>query len=116
MAIWNLGSINADMVYTVPHLPGPGETLAATELNRLWVVRAPICQWPRLAQAHMSAILGSVGYDGRWAVDRLLEYGVDIRQIHFSDHPTGHAIIAVDNAGETRSFFCPEPIGRSRMN
>ena len=31
MAIWNLGSINEDIVYSVPHVPRPGETLAATE-------------------------------------------------------------------------------------
>ena len=30
MAIWNLGSINADYFYNVPQLPSPGETLAAT--------------------------------------------------------------------------------------
>ena len=34
MAIYNLGSINADNVYRVPHLPGPGETLAATEVRQ----------------------------------------------------------------------------------
>eukprot|EP00558_Chaetoceros_sp_UNC1202_P009897 CAMPEP_0197236832 /NCGR_PEP_ID=MMETSP1429-20130617/3829_1 /TAXON_ID=49237 /ORGANISM="Chaetoceros sp., Strain UNC1202" /LENGTH=36 /DNA_ID= /DNA_START= /DNA_END= /DNA_ORIENTATION= len=34
MAIWNLGSINADMVYTMPHLPVAGETLAATGLDQ----------------------------------------------------------------------------------
>ena len=30
MAVWNLGSINADLVYTVPHIPAPGETLSST--------------------------------------------------------------------------------------
>ena len=30
MAIWNLGSINADLVYTVPHIPAQGETLSST--------------------------------------------------------------------------------------
>ena len=34
MTIWNLGSINADMVYDLPHLPAPGETLAARGLDR----------------------------------------------------------------------------------
>ena len=34
MAIWNLGSINIDVVYRVSHLPAPGETLAATEVTR----------------------------------------------------------------------------------
>ncbi len=34
MAIYNLGSINADMLYRVPHLPQPGETVAATGISR----------------------------------------------------------------------------------
>ena len=34
MTIYNLGSINADFVYRVPHLPDPGETLAATSFRR----------------------------------------------------------------------------------
>ena len=34
MTLFNLGSINADFVYQVPHLPAPGETLAATSMLR----------------------------------------------------------------------------------
>ena len=34
MAIWNLGSINIDMVYALPHMPAPGETLAATSFDQ----------------------------------------------------------------------------------
>ena len=30
MTVFNLGSINEDRFYTVPHLPQPGETLTAT--------------------------------------------------------------------------------------
>ena len=29
MTIYNLGSINIDRVYALPHLPQPGETLAS---------------------------------------------------------------------------------------
>ena len=34
MTIYNLGSINIDMVYQVPHLPAPGETLAAKSYSQ----------------------------------------------------------------------------------
>ena len=34
MSVFNLGSINVDNVYRVPHIPGPGETLAATAFTR----------------------------------------------------------------------------------
>ena len=30
MTIWNLGSINAEIVFSVPHIPSPGETLDST--------------------------------------------------------------------------------------
>ena len=34
MAVFNLGSINADLFYQVPHLLAPGETLASTDHSR----------------------------------------------------------------------------------
>lgn len=102
MAIWNLGSINADMVYAVPHLPGPGETLAATELSQfLGGKGANMSVAAARAAAHVHHI-GAVGADGRWAVERLTEYGVDTRQITEVAEPTGHAIIAVETSGENQ--------------
>mgnify|MGYP001349185172 FL=1 len=32
--IYNIGSINADYFYNVSHIPRPGETLAATRVER----------------------------------------------------------------------------------
>ncbi len=102
MAIWNLGSINADMVYAVPHLPGPGETLAATELSQfLGGKGANMSVAAARAGAHVCHV-GAVGADGRWAVERLTEYGVDTRQIAEVTAPTGHAIIAVEASGENQ--------------
>jgi len=102
MTIWNLGSINADMVYTVPHLPGPGETLAASDLKQyLGGKGTNMSVAAARAAAHVCHI-GAVGADGRWAVDRLLEYGVDTRHIVQVDKPTGHAIVAVDLQGENQ--------------
>lgn len=107
MAIWNLGSINADMVYTVPHLPGPGETLAATGLNRfLGGKGANMSVAAARAGSHVCHV-GAVGNDGRWAIERLMEYGVDIRHIKVTDDPTGHAIIAVDAKGENQIILFP---------
>lgn len=102
MAIWNLGSINADMVYSVPHLPTAGETLAATEYRQyLGGKGANMSVAAARAGAHVCHI-GAVGPDGGWAVQRLLEYGVDTRFIAKVEAPTGHAIIAVDVAGENQ--------------
>ncbi|MCR9124992.1 MAG: PfkB family carbohydrate kinase [Rhodobacteraceae bacterium] len=100
MAIWNLGSINADLIYDVPHLPGRGETIAATQVLRcLGGKGANMSVAAARAAAHVHHI-GAVGADGRWAAERLLEYGVDTRHIAEVADPTGHAIIAVDAGGE----------------
>ncbi len=107
MAIWNLGSINADMVYAVPHLPGPGETLAALELSQfLGGKGANMSVAGARAGSHVHHI-GAVGADGQWAVERLMEYGVDTRHIAELSVPTGHAIIAVDAAGENQILLYP---------
>jgi ribokinase len=107
MAIWNLGSINADMVYTMPHLPVAGETLAATGLDQfLGGKGANMSVAAARAGAHVHHI-GAVGLEGGWAVARLMEYGVDTRSIATLDLPTGHAIIAVDQAGENQIILYP---------
>ncbi|MGD9864616.1 MAG: ribokinase [Pseudodonghicola sp.] len=107
MAIWNLGSINADMVYRVPHLPAPGETLAATGYQRfLGGKGANMSVAAARAAAHVRHI-GAVGPDGAWMVERLLEYGVDTRHIALVDAPTGHAIVAVEPGGENQILIYP---------
>ena len=100
MTVFNLGSINADHVYNVPHLPGAGETLAAHSMQTgLGGKGANMSVAVARAGSHVAHI-GAVGGDGLWARDRLMEYGVDTRHIALSSAPTGHAIINVDQAGE----------------
>ena len=100
MTIFNLGSINADHVYRVPHLPGHGETLAAQSLQTgLGGKGANMSVAAARAGSHVAHI-GAVGKDGLWARDRLTEYGVDTRHIAALEIPTGHAIINVDDDGE----------------
>ena len=100
MTIWNLGSINADMIYDVSHLPGPGETLAADRLARFLGGKGANMSVAAARAGAQVAHVGAIGPDGRWAFDRLTEYGVDTRHIAEVDIPTGHAIIAVDAQGE----------------
>lgn len=107
MSVWCLGSINIDLVYDVPHLPGPGETIAASSLTRfLGGKGANMSVAAARAAAHVAHI-GAVGPDGHWAAERLLEYGVDTRHIRNLDVPTGHAIIAVDPWGENQILVYP---------
>lgn len=107
MAIWNLGSINADMVYSVPRLPGPGETLASTGLRYFLGGKGANMSVAAARGGARVHHVGSVGHDGKWAVDRLVEYGVDTTHIASVPDPTGHAIIAVDPKGENNIILYP---------
>ncbi|MBO9476140.1 ribokinase [Shimia sp. R11_0] len=101
MAIYNLGSINADLFYHVPHLPQAGETLAASSFTRgLGGKGANMSVAAARAGAH-AVHIGAVGHDGHWAQERLMEFGVDTRHIAaLPETPIGQAIIMVDQAGE----------------
>lgn len=107
MTLFNLGSINADLVYRVPHLPGPGETLAAQSLNRGLGGKGANMSVAASRAGARCVHVGAVGPDGRWAVERLTEYGVDTRHIATVEDGTGHAIIAVDDAGENAILLYP---------
>lgn len=100
MAIYNLGSINIDHVYRVPHLPQPGETLAATGYA-MGLGGKGANQSVAAARAGARTFhIGSVGAEGRWAREMLEGYGVDVTHVTIGNVPTGHAIINVDPAAE----------------
>jgi ribokinase len=100
MTIFNLGSINADRFYTVPHLPKPGETLAATSYN-VGLGGKGANQSIAAAKAGAKVIhMGAVGPDGDWAIAMLRAALVRTEHIIKTLIPTGHAIINVDPAGE----------------
>lgn len=107
MTIFNLGSINADMFYRVPHLPGPGETLASTAFSRGLGGKGANMSVAAARAAARCVHIGAVGEDGGWAVDRLTEYGVDTRHVAVAAEATGHAIIAIDDAGENAIILYP---------
>ncbi|MFY0613484.1 MAG: ribokinase [Thalassovita sp.] len=107
MTIWNLGSINADIVYRVSHIPAPGETILADDLVRGLGGKGANMSVAAARAAARVCHIGAVGSDGQWAIDRLTEYGVDTRRISKLDGPTGHAIITVDAEGENAIVVFP---------
>lgn len=107
MAILNLGSINADMVYAMPHLPAPGETLAADGLQKFLGGKGANMSVAATRAGSEVKHIGAVGADGIWAVERLADYGVDVEHVARLDTPTGHAIIAVDRDGENLIILYP---------
>ncbi|SLN31036.1 ribokinase [Roseisalinus antarcticus] len=107
MAVWNLGSINEDIVYSVPHIPAAGETLAATD-KRHYLGGKGTNMSVALARAGAQVKhIGAVGEDGGWILLKLAEYGVDTRFIGKVAHGTGHAIITVDSQGENAITLWP---------
>jgi ribokinase len=100
MTVWNVGSINADHFYDVPHIPAPGETLAATGV-RTGLGGKGANQSVAAARAGADVRhIGAVGRDGAWAVERMASYGVRTGGILTMDVPTGHAIINLAADGE----------------
>lgn len=100
MAIYNLGSINADYFYTVPHLPMPGETLAATGFARGLGGKGANQSIAAAQGGARVTHIGAVGPDGDWAIAELAAKGVGTTHIARLEMPTGHAIITIAPDGE----------------
>ena len=111
MAVWNLGSINIDSVYTVPHIPAPGETLAAKTRSTFLGGKGANMSVAIARSGSRVNHIGAVGQDGLWAGERLLEYGVDTRHITVADVPTSQAIVMVDDRGENAIVLVPGASG-----
>ncbi|WP_372610923.1 ribokinase [Halomonas sp.] len=96
----NLGSINLDHVYRVPHLVAPGETLASREY-RVGLGGKGANQSLAMALAGGEvAHWGRLGRQDAWAREILARAGVDVSSLALVDEPSGHAIIQVDDLGE----------------
>ena len=107
MPIWNLGSINSDVVYAVPRIPAPGETLA-TRGREVFLGGKGANMSVAAARAGAHCIhIGAVGTDGTWARDRLTEYGVDTRHLEVVEGDMAEAIIMVDPGGENAILLHP---------
>jgi ribokinase len=107
-----VGSVNADLVYRVPHLPRPGETLLGADLARLSGGKGG-------NQAHAAAkvaplgvtvaLVACVGDDepAGWLRSDLAVAGVDVAAVHTVPGPSGTALIAVDDRGENTIVVIP---------
>lgn len=107
-----VGSVNLDLVYRVPHLPRPGETLLGSDLARLSGGKGG-------NQAHAAArvappgvavaMVGCVGDDEAAVLLRgdLERAGVDVSGLRTVPGPSGTALIAVDEAGENTIVVIP---------
>lgn len=98
MRIYNLGSLNIDYVYRVPHFVRAGETLSSDNME-IFPGGKGLNQSIALARAGGQVIHGGmIGHDGAFLEALLIQNGVDSR-IETADSPTGQAIIQVDDEG-----------------
>ncbi len=98
--IYNIGSINIDYVYRVPHLVTPGETLASHSLLQVLGGKGANQSVAAVKAGAVVSHVGRVNNNDVWALEQLANLGVNIDLVEASDGPSGHAIIQVDDSGE----------------
>ena len=99
MTVFNLGSVNIDHVYQVPHFPAPGETLATNGYMRTLGGKGAN-QSIALARAGSTVRhIGAANPADQWIIDDIKNAGVDVTAIQPSKTPTGHAIVSVADNG-----------------
>ena len=107
MAIYNLGSINIDHFYRLPHLPRPGETLAAGSYAQgLGGKGANQSVAAARAGARVHHI-GAIGAEGAPMRAKMQAAGVECAQVADLPGATGHAIILLDAYGENSIVLYP---------
>lgn len=107
MTVFNLGSINIDHVYRVAHLPRPGETLAAEDYARTLGGKGLNQTVAALRAGARVVHLGAIGAADGWTAAQLAVLGIDLGAVARVEAPTGHAVIAVDPAGENLIVIHP---------
>jgi len=76
VTVYNYGSVNIDLVYRVPHLVVPGETLSSLSLDTLLGGKGAN-QSVALARAGATVRhIGRIGQADQWAVEQLADAGV----------------------------------------
>lgn len=93
------GSLNTDVVYSVPHIIRPGETLSSLG-RETYPGGKGLNQAVALSRAGLpTAMAGQVGSDGAELLRFLGDAGVDTSLVRTGQEPTGHALVQVDPTG-----------------
>ena len=98
--ILNFGSLNIDKVYEVTDIVRPGETITSKSYREFSGGKG-LNQSIALASAGAKVQhAGKIGQDGLFLKTFLKNAGVEVSKIDITEHPTGHAIIQVNQRGE----------------
>lgn len=107
MRVLNLGSINIDYVYDVPHFVRAGETLSSVS-RQIFSGGKGLNQSIALARAGADVVhAGMVGADGGGLIETLNEANVDVTLIDRCGVATGHTIIQVIPEGDNCILLYP---------
>ncbi|MCL2867304.1 MAG: ribokinase [Clostridia bacterium] len=105
--VLNIGSLNIDYVYAVPHFARAGETLSSTS-RQIFPGGKGLNQSIAVARAGGEVThAGMVGDDGDYLIKQLRDAGVDTGLVVQSSHPTGHTMIQVTPEGENSIILYP---------
>ena len=100
MTIFNLGSINVDYIYKLPHFPLSGETVSSVNYD-IGLGGKGINQSIAAVNAGGTVVhIGSIGAEGEWILKTLRNLNLKTNHITVSDKTTGHAIIYLNKSAE----------------
>ena len=103
---YNLGSINLDLVYQVPHFPVPGETLMSTDFRR-YPGGKGLNQSVAMARAGASVVhIGACGLDADFCLQELIDAGVELA-VDRTRPVSGQGVIYIDPTGENQIVLLP---------
>ena len=108
MHVLNIGSLNIDNVYQVPHFLRGGETVAAYR-RTLHVGGKGLNQSVALARAGIaSSHAGIIGRDGEVLKNFLEAEGVNVAHVEMrADEASGHTVIQISPEGENAILYYP---------
>ena len=107
MTVFNLGSINIDLVYTVPHFPAPGETLTTLDHQRTLGGKGAN-QSIALARAGGDVRhIGATNREDEWLRAEMRGAGVGMSGVRGSSRAPGHAMVSVSVDGESQILLFP---------
>ncbi|NKC33070.1 PfkB family carbohydrate kinase [Falsiroseomonas selenitidurans] len=109
MSILVFGSVNADLVFSVPRLPAPGETVLGKGFAQFPGGKGANQAVAAARDGAAVAFAGCVGRDGLAgaATAALREAGVDLARLAEVAAPTGCASICVDAEGRNQIAVAP---------
>ncbi|NKE48357.1 ribokinase [Roseomonas frigidaquae] len=109
MSILVFGSANTDLVFSVPSLPTPGETVLGDGFQQLSGGKGANQAVAAARDGAQVAFAGCVGGDGLAlvATGAMRDAGVDLSRLIVVDAPTGCASICVDREGRNQIAVAP---------